>query len=718
MLNTSTVINVDSITFYSDPARTTPTSTIEAGQTIYIETVVSDPFGAFDISDTRLTLIDPNNTEQISDLSMTEDAGAQTAGTKTFYYAYSIPPASSIAPGTWEAQITADEGSEGNVSHTDINQFTTTAPEVDVQYTVSPISASPGQTLTYTITIDNTGASPTTLDINSVPIPALTENLQVTTLPSGTNNSTASVLDITGINAAPGITTIEFTVDIVSGAGKGDVIDHTITLDNMGTSATDTAPSVLVNPFSAPIGNKYLYADAVGTTQILDRTEPTADTTDVVSSQGSSIVLTLAPVLDGDLTLEDSGAGTDIEASVWISQTSGATAERTIEATLGYTGASSGTIGTHSQTLTLASGSGGAQYIPFEFDLPADLTIAANSSLTLRIRNNSSVAGDTITVHSFEDGTNPSRVAFTAINPLTIADIRVFDNDIDAGGVEIGDAGPGDTVWIVATAEDPFGAPDITGAELTVTDPNTTVTLSGATMNVPSTQPASGAQRNFQLSHTLTSELGDWDIAVTADEGNEGLVSTSDSIQFNVNNLNPDVSNSYKTVVNETGSNNNAGDTLKYTITVSESGGATLTGVQVTDTFSSLVTYVPASLEVCEDTSPPSTCTPLTAGSDFTDDSTGSQLDINSFSVPPNGEVRISFDVTINSGVSPGDVISNDGNISSVDDPSVDVDVRASDIVIYGSSATGPRQYISRISMPPAARSSPGHCRQPAAGPT
>ncbi len=689
VLDADTVINVDSISFFD--AGGSPITSLEAGQDIRIEALVSDPFGAADITSAELTLNDPTNATQLNGVPMTVIATG--TGTKTFRYTYTVPAATAVAPGTWTATVLANEGTEGTVTHADDNTFDVTAPQVDIEYTVDQITADANDVLTYTVTIDNLGVAATSLDINGLAVPGLTGSLNVTNAGGGdASGSTSGTINITGIVVGGGSqVTVEFEVTVSGSAERGDIINHTIELVNMGNTLSDAAPSVIIDPFATPIANKLLYADNLAVTRVLDRTVPVSDTTTVVPSLGGSTTLTLSPVLQSSLTLEDLASGTtpDITASVWISRNVSATGERTIEAELAYSGASSGTIGIDTVTLELEAGAPGAQYVPFEFDLPSDLTLLPNTSITLTLTNDTAVSGESFTVHSYEDSTNPSQVAFTATSPLTITDIRVFDGDIDGGGLEIGDADPGDTIWVVATAEDPFGAADITGAELTITDPNSLVTLNGAAMNIPTTQPASGAQRNFQLSHTLSAELGNWDIAVTADEGSEGLVTATDNLAFNVNNLNPDVSTSYKTVVNETSANNNAGDTLNYEVVVVESGASSLADTQVVDTFSPFVTYVPSSLEVCVDTAPPSTCTALTAGVDFIDDSTGSVLDINSFTVPPDGEVRISYDVTINGGVSPGDVISNDANISSTSDPSIDVDVRAPDIVVFGAAATG-----------------------------
>ncbi|MCB1645472.1 MAG: DUF11 domain-containing protein, partial [Pseudomonadales bacterium] len=684
IVDAADVINVDSISFFSDVARTIPAATIEAGQIIYVEAVISDPFGAFDITNAKITLKDPNNATQVSLANMTEDVGSATAGTKTYYYAYSVPSVVSIDPGVWNATVKAFEGQEGTVTHTDSNTFTTTAPAIEVDYNVSPLTANAGDTLTYTITVTNSGGSPASVDLNQA-IPVGTQNLVVTSLPSGTDASTSSTLDITGITIPVGVTVITFTVDVSGTAQPGDLINHTISLDNAGNPVTDIAPSVLINPFFTNSGNKLLYADNLASTPRLDRTVPVSNTTRSVLSQGGSTTLTLSPVLQSDLTLS---AG-DITSSVWVSRGSSFAGERTIQATLGYTGASSGTIGSDSVTITLQSGTSGAQYIPFTINLASPLTILANSSLTLTITNNTAISGETITVHSFKDSVHPTQVGLNANSPLNVIAVEAYNNDIDSGGVPITATSPSSTVWVVATVEDPFGADDITSATLTVTDPLSAITLNAAAMSVPTTQPASGAQKYFQLSHTLSAELGDWDFSVTAKEGTENTVTATGSTTFNVNNNTPDLTDSYKTVTNVTSgsvSNTNAGDTLRYTIALLEIGGSAATGVAVTDTIPTGTTFVSGTLKV----------------DGVVQADPGGTINLTGLTVPANGTTTVTFDVTVDGPGTPGTIISNTATITNPSGVVTSIDVSAQDIVIAGAPATGTKLiYLEDLNTSP-----------------
>jgi uncharacterized repeat protein (TIGR01451 family)/fimbrial isopeptide formation D2 family protein len=671
------VINVDDISFFSDVARTneivTGVDTIEAGQTIYIEATISDPFGFADITAARLTLIDPNLANQLTDVLMTEVGN--TTSTKTYVYTYSIPAAASIDPGVWVAQVTGFEGTEGTVTHTDADSFETIGPNVSVDYTVNVLTADANDTLTYTITITNSGAA-TTLDISQA-VPAGTSNLNITSLPSG--NSAASngtTLDIQNINAPNGTTVITFTVDVLGTAQSGDLIDHTISLDNMGIFVTDAAPSVLINPFIAPGGNKTLYADAFGTSGRFDRTVPTSNTTRSISSQGGSRTFTLSPVLQSALTLDP---GT-IASSLWVSRGASSFAgTRTIEAQLGYTGAASGTIGTQSLTINLAPGTAGAQYIPFNFSLPSTLVLPANTSLTLKVTNNTTVSGETITVHTFKDSTNPSRINLNANTPLVVTAVEFLNASMDASGVVVPSAAPSTTVWVRATVEDPFGRADITGATVSITDPAATSTVTDAVMSIPTTQPASGAQRYFEFSYALTAApgaLGDWTATVTAVEGNEGIVSASNSGVLDVNNDSPDLTDSYKYVTNLTTGNNadtNPGDSLRYTIELVEIGSAAATSVSVTDVIPTNTTYVAGTLKV--------------DGVVQTDP--GGTITLTALSVPASGSLTIEFDVVVDGGATVGTVISNSADITNPNGTVTAITVNAEDLIINGVPATG-----------------------------
>jgi len=126
-IESDSVINVDSVEFYDQlyPAGS-PIATGFPGTTAYIRSVISDPFGSYDITGATVDLVDSEGTIQVDDAVMTEvnDSGSDT---KTYEYAYTFPAGGPFD--NWTATVTGLEGTEGAVSHSatgviDINPVT------------------------------------------------------------------------------------------------------------------------------------------------------------------------------------------------------------------------------------------------------------------------------------------------------------------------------------------------------------------------------------------------------------------------------------------------------------------------------------------------------------------------------------------------------------------------------------------------------------------
>jgi uncharacterized repeat protein (TIGR01451 family) len=83
------------------------------------------------------------------------DSASLTSLTKTYDYPFSV--LSTYPAGTWSVSVTATEGTEGAVTNTAYATILVVIPPVlTVVKSASPSSVSPGQVLTYTITITNT----------------------------------------------------------------------------------------------------------------------------------------------------------------------------------------------------------------------------------------------------------------------------------------------------------------------------------------------------------------------------------------------------------------------------------------------------------------------------------------------------------------------------------------------------------------------------------
>ncbi|MBL4797185.1 MAG: hypothetical protein JKY50_07215 [Oleispira sp.] len=164
-----TVINVDSI-LAIDSATSLAVSDVNSGSDISIETVISDPFGSFDITSADLSATDAEGNSIFINLPMTLTIDSLTA-TKTFSLDYSIP--ANTQAGYWKFSVRAKEGEENTIEHSSdfmllINQALPNLKlEKSIEIFSDPINgingtnnfskAVPGAIFTYSIQAINTG---------------------------------------------------------------------------------------------------------------------------------------------------------------------------------------------------------------------------------------------------------------------------------------------------------------------------------------------------------------------------------------------------------------------------------------------------------------------------------------------------------------------------------------------------------------------------------
>ena len=107
-LPATTVISVNSLAVYNAPYPGGSIVTGDlSGQTVYVRSVVSDPFGFNDITSQSLAITNPGNATNTFTTAQVATAGC----TKTFEYAWTLP--STI--GNYKLEVTAKEGYENNV---------------------------------------------------------------------------------------------------------------------------------------------------------------------------------------------------------------------------------------------------------------------------------------------------------------------------------------------------------------------------------------------------------------------------------------------------------------------------------------------------------------------------------------------------------------------------------------------------------------------------
>jgi uncharacterized repeat protein (TIGR01451 family) len=151
-LATDTVINVDAVAFYDEvyPKGEVIPSALP-GKTVFVRATVSDPFGSFDISAADVEITGPLGA---SNHAMTEVLDSGDA-TKIYEYALTLPAIG--GDGNWTAVVTADEGTEGTITHQESASLTVGAPLLTVLKSASSASAAPGDLITYTVQVINTG---------------------------------------------------------------------------------------------------------------------------------------------------------------------------------------------------------------------------------------------------------------------------------------------------------------------------------------------------------------------------------------------------------------------------------------------------------------------------------------------------------------------------------------------------------------------------------
>jgi len=162
-MQSTTVINVDTVaTYFSAYPDTTQYTSYEPGSTVYIRSSVSDPFGNADITGAAITITDPASTIQVNGDAMTSVA-TPTGASRLYEYQYTIPAG---PEGIWNLSVTANEGSEGTITHTAQSNMIVGTAIITISKNSAVLSdpvnitnpkAIPGAIVEYAINVSNAG---------------------------------------------------------------------------------------------------------------------------------------------------------------------------------------------------------------------------------------------------------------------------------------------------------------------------------------------------------------------------------------------------------------------------------------------------------------------------------------------------------------------------------------------------------------------------------
>ncbi|MFN3238781.1 MAG: hypothetical protein ACE37D_17195, partial [Pseudomonadales bacterium] len=631
------VINIDAITFWTGPGMTgtqvtnpNPTSAVD----IYAHIVISDPFGEDDIqafdattNASTITITDPD--AAVSDGGTNQSCTAPCyayvgevadadAATKSFDYLIRLSPAPPATRGTWTVQVTANEGLEGDVFHTDAVNFSTLlAANLSTSTKTHDVvgDVSNGTQFTYTITLNNSGSQDAdnvsfsdTLQTSPVAlsfVSATTTCLDETAAPLP--NPTFAAGDVTLNNISVAATSsCEITVTVSAGAGTpGDLIDNVATIVNPGGSnGTPAAPTIIFEESQVPVaGSKQLYLDGLNSSTILTRTQPSSADTITLDENNNvdDIVLDLNNVTVRPMTL----AVGNIDVKLLLSE-SGNGRNRRTEVELLVDADANGSYETQlgEQELNLSLGTS-ASLRTFSFANASEIPLATGASFRLIVRNNQNQNNRVVILHQATSAPF-SEVVVPLINPIEVTEVKFYDlsatddsltpgcdttfscgNEIDPGFVIAGN-----TIWVRATAADGFGAFDVnTGCDgvtstncptITVTNPNSGSTTSDLVF--VQEPDSTSRQYEFEINPGGLGLDGTWQVEVEFAEGVEGLIFDTGVNTF------VRVTPPVLTIIKSVSGTPNPGSVITYSNDVTHSSGGVATQVVLTNTLGDFVT--------------------------------------------------------------------------------------------------------------------------------
>ncbi len=383
--------------------------------------------------------------------------------------------------------------------------------------------ANPGDTLRYTITLnESAGIAATGVSLTD-DVPANVASYSIVSIPAGAVNSSTGPgtganntgrVNITNVTVpANGNVTVVFDV-IVGAVGPGATIDNTATVANPnGPGATPSAPQVIVSQSQiAGNGTKQLYLWSNPANR-LSRVQPTGAHPSVVINPSSSATWTLTPTLQKATTLQ---AG-NFAVRLWIDR-SAASANTTRGVTITFANSALGTLATVSQNITAVPTGTPAAYV-FTLNLPAAVTAPVGSTFSLTVNNTTTNANRTVNVWPIS-GANISRIELNSATVITVDSVLDYTATYPAATTATNFL-RSSTNFIRAVVSDPFGSFDVTSATITIIDANGTTQVSNAAMTMVNDSGA--ATKTYQYAYAIpaAAALGGWTIRVTATEGTE-----------------------------------------------------------------------------------------------------------------------------------------------------------------------------------------------------
>lgn len=352
-LPTTTVIHTDSIGVYDAPfpGGTLVTSPAN-GQTLYVRTVVGDPFGAYDITSLDLGIDGPGTTDDITTTLNAANVVATTTATKTYEYVWRT----GATNGQYSIVGTAKEGLENTISSSRSTTVNLSFLDLGTPSSVEFLNAGGTRTQTYAAN-ESIRIRVTDLDENRNPAAIETITVTITTTSGDTETIT---LTETGVNTGVFTAVVPATTTGAANPGNGTIYapsgtgisvvytDPTDSTDTSSATASVPAPTavdgvslskVLISPASgqAIVGETIQYrlrvvntgGTALSTVALTDTfpvanlTYVSATTTPTSVSGGTITWSNVGPLAQGAsaeifLTFTANAAGTTVTNSASV----------------------------------------------------------------------------------------------------------------------------------------------------------------------------------------------------------------------------------------------------------------------------------------------------------------------------------------------------------------------------------------------------------------
>jgi uncharacterized repeat protein (TIGR01451 family)/fimbrial isopeptide formation D2 family protein len=525
-LDAATVVNVDSVAFYSAAYPSTATKTSwEPGDTVYLRADISDPFGGYDVSSASLNLTDANGTPIVTGGVMTAKTNPTNDGAtpnRIFEYTYTL--GASPAFGSWSAAVTGNEGSEGTVSHTRNGSFTVAPKALEIVKSHSG-DFTAGANASYTLLVSNTGTA--TVSGTTTVKDTLATGL---TFVTGTGTGWAC-------GAAGQLVTCTSSTSIAAGASMAPITLTVAIAGNLGTSVANQA-----SVGNSTIGGGFQKAGntdtaivqhpnlATSTKSVVDLNGGDANPGDTlrytitlketagVAANGVSVADTLQAGLEGLSGLHASSTcgGTPSVAGSTLTVT-GITVGAGGACTLVFDVTISAYVGTgftidNTATVTNPNGNGATPAAPTVTVAQSQQAVTGNKLLYVYANNTmtrtpqSTAATATVNQDSYQDF-----VLYSVVNPLTI---------VNSSTINI-------ALWLqrsgstTSTTRNVYvqllknSAAQIGGNSNTVSFTSTTLALQNFTI----TAPSSGNAGNLQPGDTLVLRVHDTTVGTTRSVG-------------------------------------------------------------------------------------------------------------------------------------------------------------------------------------------------------